>query len=99
VALLCYEKLDVRFPRLPLQNGFWGLRDFLEYLRRTIEHLEDESLLRLAWHAAPAPRPSATSSASATAGLQPQGATQRLIFAASWGHPICSSMGPPAQGA
>jgi type IV pilus assembly protein PilA len=40
-----------------------------------------------------------TQAPASGAGLQPQGATHPAIFAGSWGHPFCSSMGPPAQGA
>lgn len=56
MALLHYENLGVRSPHFLLQSAFWGLRDFYEYLNRTIKHLEDESsVLRLAWSPAGAP--------------------------------------------
>ena len=39
-----------------------------------------------------------TAEADLTASLQLHGATASMIFAGSWGHPICSIMGPPARG-
>ncbi|MCC6648705.1 MAG: AAA family ATPase [Polyangiaceae bacterium] len=56
MALLHYENLGVRNPQFLLNSAFYGLRDFYEYLNRTIKHLEDESsVLRLAWSPAEAP--------------------------------------------
>lgn len=64
MALLHYENLGVRNPQFLLNSAFYGLRDFYEYLTRTIKHLEDESsVLRLAW--APAQPPEGYDGATA----------------------------------
>src|SRR5262245_18750469 len=56
MALLHYENLGVRSLQFLLHTAFRRLRDFYEYLNRTIKHLEDETaVLRLAWTAASAP--------------------------------------------
>lgn len=50
MALLHYEKLGLPQPELTLENTFLGLRDFYEYVKRTIEYPEQETtVLHLAW--------------------------------------------------
>lgn len=56
MALLHYENLGVHRPDVLLRLTFNGLRDFYEYLKRTLDHLNSESVvLRLSWARAPAP--------------------------------------------
>src|SRR5262245_6071516 len=56
MALLHYENLGVRNAHSLLRSARHGLRDFDEYLKQTILHLESEdSVLRLAWKRAAAP--------------------------------------------
>ncbi len=57
MALLHYENLGVHRPDVLMRLAFSGLRDFYEYLKHTIAHLENaDAVLRLAWRRASSPK-------------------------------------------
>ncbi|MHA7629637.1 hypothetical protein [Corallococcus sp. M7] len=50
MAFLHYANLDLHRPEVALRQVFHGLKDIADYLKRSIDHLEENAILRVSCH-------------------------------------------------